>query len=1583
MEFSWTTDVDIVKNSCFEVKCTDELNDLRLGASIKENCQTCFSDWNKCSGHFGHYRLMNIPLVHPLMVSAARKALKTIGTARKIKISQNSLQILKEGEWKVLTYYDIEKDLNDYLEAEESRKMSDFHWLRWAVPISPPCLRPTCYTPERGTSFNDITHRLSSIVRMDKALQQSIDMNPNNKVEHRRYAVRLQLAYTLLFFVPQGARESRELSAIADRFKGKEGRLRQSLMGKRITFSARTVITGDPCLRLTELGVPIEVAEKLTKPVRVAAYNYEYLEGLLAKQQIKYVNRAAMRFNPVFRKVHLKVGDLCHVKLQDGMRVLFNRQPTLWYSSVQCLYVRRMNRKTFSINCEITPAFNADFDGDEMNMFVPQTIEAEGELECLMQSREHLLCGGQGVVQDTALGCYLLSLEDCSMTKNTFFKCLYLVLTELDRDKGLEMHFSLEAASRGPFTGRTLLSCLFGDRIDKEGLVEKGTVVGVLDKGTVKKKLMPLVQEHYGKKELGHFLYLLSRISAEFLRRRGFSVGLSSLESWKTTEGKVDIEEETKEFVETVQTKDEWLLLRLGNLYKSKKALKTKSIFSDDNPMLVLGGEKSGAKGSLLNLIQIRSSLGQQYYKGGLIRMFRNNRILSSEPLQSGKQTQDQQLARRGFISSNFLKGLNPTECMLHAMTSRLSLLDTALKTSETGYASRRLGKSLEDCIVQYDNTLRNGDRVLLFDVEHFKHQDLQPGHALGIIASQSIGQRVMQLTLNSVDWCTDLIVRWHAYNEAPMHGSVGLMIDALMKQNNPSHPDPAEPTTTYLELPEGHAEALTVDESGQVSWKPLLAVTRHPPKNKDGSNMLLKVTTKSGRTVTCTKAKSFLVVENGQVTEISGEDLRVGHRLPVTYTLPPTDTCHLDLRVYLNKKKTLFTSSCVAAHESMVSGRKSWFPPHKATLPYSRSDGCRAALNKFKHLLQAGFVYPKVGHHSAAGIPECIELTRAFGFFIGAYLAEGCLTEHQVHISNNDPEYRKAAAEWPSSLGINHHETLPKHMHKNGGISMSIMFHSSLLVRILRRVCGSGAFEKKVPVCAFSAPKPFVCGLLDAYISGDGSVSKNGAISAGSRSEKLIDNMMLLMHRIGVPSTRMTFAVKEKPNFALYVRLLHAQQFARMVTLTDKGKMKRLLEAKPKNGFRKRAIQYCNDVMLDAVKSIEEVPSSHPFVYDLTVADTKNMVDGSGLGLRDTFHTAGTACLEVSDGVPRMEALINVWSKKLRSNRLLEIGDIDAWTGHQYVRKHGSVMLKELMLQRCKVVRVKEPPPNCSQYALKILLDEIACKKNRLCAWDIEVAIRKTKLYPELIPVSRATAVTLFFQSKLEKIQAKLELIDRLAPQLSQINIRQQSTEMKMSWSQNTLQLKGIALKDAFTTFSSIWHRVCSTDTVEVLEHLGIEACRATLLRELNKVFNDGVREIYLLTLCEWMCWLGKLCPVTRNGILMSNDNAFKNMAFEQTLKTAVRNASNNAVADFSGTSERIIVNNFVKQGTGLCGLVEVPQEILADEVKETVLVAQDDEDDIYGGIAEQSFRPGPKDTSWFFQNYSSISGAGSLWSG
>ena len=364
MQFVWQSDAEIIKKSCFELEQSEDLNDRRLGSSLKDVCLTCQEDWRRCSGHFGHFRFKTIPLLHPLMLSAARKDLKAWGFSEKIKISQNSLQILKATEWKVLTFLDIRSFIEKKQEEDETVCSSNIKWLRWVLPISPPCLRPTCFTPERGTSLNDITHRLSSIIRMSQALDNSLQNNPYNYAEHRRFAVRAQLAYTLLFFLPSGARESRELSSLADRFKGKQGRCRQSLLGKRLTFSARSVITGNPDLHLTELGVPVEIAEKLTKPIRVANYNFEYLTDLLQKSQVKYVERSGMRFNPTYRKISLKISDVCHVKLQDGWPIIFNRQPSLWRSSVQSLYVKRVEDKTFQMNAEITPAFNADCKSD-------------------------------------------------------------------------------------------------------------------------------------------------------------------------------------------------------------------------------------------------------------------------------------------------------------------------------------------------------------------------------------------------------------------------------------------------------------------------------------------------------------------------------------------------------------------------------------------------------------------------------------------------------------------------------------------------------------------------------------------------------------------------------------------------------------------------------------------------------------------------------------------------------------------------------------------------------------------------------------------------------------------------------------------------------------------------------------------------------------------------------------------------------------------------------------------------------------------------------------------------------------------
>lgn len=725
-----------------------------------------------------------------------------------------------------------------------------------------------------------------------------------------------------------------------------------------------------------------------------------------------------------------------------------------------------------------------------MNLYCPQKLDCAGELEVLMNAREHLIEGGQGCVQDTALGCYLLSLENQILKRSVFQKCVLFILRELDRNNELIQHFDM-AVCEGPYTGRILLSCLLGDKINIDGYVTNGKVVSELNRKTVKSKILPMISNEYGNKELANFLFLLSKISSEFLRRKGFSVGISALEPDKQVE-EIKIDKHVHDFINSVQTKDEWLLLRLGNLYKSLKALNTQQIFSDNNPMLLMGAERSGAKGTLLNLMQIRSSLGQQYWKASLIRNFRGNRVLSSEPIKdNGEATQEERLARKGFIFSNFFKGLSPDEAVKHAMTSRLSLLDTALKTSETGYASRRLVKSLEDCIVQYDNTLRNGTNVLFFDCTHFKGNDLVPGHALGVIAAQSIGQRVMQLTLN-------------------------------------------------------------------------------------------------------------------------------------------------------------------------------------------------------------------------------------------------------------------------------------------------------------------------------------------------------------------------------------------------------------------------------------------------------------------------------------TFHTAGTANLEVSQGVPRMESLINVWAKKLEQNTIIEIPNISAWEGHKSVREHDYVLIKELLFKKPKLVRIKNSPPSCSKYGLKLFLDEIVCKKKRICAWDIEQCIRQSSLYPNVIPVGRNKAITCFFQTTNENLEeVKKQLLKDILPVLKQVVVRGGDYQAKTTWCNNMLRIKGMTLAVAFEVFIDKWNTVKTTNMLEAFELLGIEAGREVLYTELNKVFNFGVRKIYLLTLCEYMCWSGFFCPITRNGILKMNDNAFKSMGFEQCLKTAMRNANEKSVSDFSGTTERILINRLIKQGTGICRVIG--EEILTNEVFEQeqpqvqgdVEEAYDDEFDIYGGIS------------------------------
>lgn len=740
LTFSWYSNKEACENSAFELKSSEDINDLHLGSTIDDPCLTCGNGYKDCPGHYGHYTFV-FPLVHPLRTTEAKKKLSKKFPDFKFFVKQNILNVRsKDKPFKCFTAIDV--GIKERLDTEELDK--EFPYLVKHFPVSPPCLRPTCTTVSSKVSVsqNDITHRLGSLIRIDQTLRKALALNANNTEELTRILSRLQLAFTLLFYPPPGVRESRELSCLTDRLRGKDGRMRLSLLGKRVEFSSRSVISGNNYLELDQVGVPNHIANSLTVPEYVCIYNKYFLEDLLRRRKIKVIQRNGRTIDPKYGNHALRIGDVVHRFLMDDDYVLLNRQPSLWASSIQAMRVKRVPEKSrldphsIQLNVEITAGFNADFDGDEMCLYAVQSVEARAEMKYLMSTSEHLLIAGNGVIQDSALGVYILSVTDRPLAKALYFDCIMW----------MKQTFFCSNPFQGSFTSRRLLSILFPEDVHLDGYVHKGVVVGALTKKIVRNKLLP--QLYAKDKQLAlDFLYSLQRITSEFFRRRGFSVGLDSLLPDQPVNLNLN-----KEYTTT----NKWEMSCIGRQLKDEKAREAKKLFKKDNKFIELTSEGSGAKGSLMNILSMKASVGQQYVNGDIIKTYRRsnygNRVLSSD------RFGENNLFVHGYIKGSFLNGLNPKELFLHSISSRINLLDTALKTANSGYASRKIWKNLEDALIQHPTfqggpmTIRCSGKILRFEIleDSLRNRKVCPGFPLGIVLSQTVGQNIMQLTLDT-----------------------------------------------------------------------------------------------------------------------------------------------------------------------------------------------------------------------------------------------------------------------------------------------------------------------------------------------------------------------------------------------------------------------------------------------------------------------------------------------------------------------------------------------------------------------------------------------------------------------------------------------------------------------------------------------------------------------------------------------------------------------------------------------------------------------------------------------------------------
>lgn len=410
--------------------------------------------------------------------------------------------------------------------------------------------------------------------------------------------------------------------------------------------------------------------------------------------------------------------------------------------------------------------------------------------------------------------------------------------------------------------------------------------------------------------------------------------------------------------------------------------------------------------------------------------------------------------AAKGFVSNSFFTGLTATEFFFHTMGGREGLVDTAVKSV-------------------------TGDTPIV----------------------------VME-------------------NGVPKYVPIGDWIDAHLKNAHPSEVEHYEERDMELLRLKHVAHIPTSDLQGNVSWGQITAITRHDPGKE-----LYEIKTEGGRKVIVTESKSLLIWNDkaGSFERMNTPDVKVGHCVPVSMKLasPPSYLKAIDTSKYLSKSTYLYGSEFHIAKQAMeaaMTGREhiqsGWWESSNGTtftLPYpSKARFARTLVRLNAENIQKGFVYPYSAKHEGSCVPEQFEMTKENGIFLGLYLAEGNsdIKRGHVQITNNDVEIREFVKEWFKKHNMTYSEEIKKN--HIGGTSSCVRGFSCTMAAFLHALVGDNARTKFVPSEAFVAPEEFVEGLLNGYISGDGSVGANN-IEAGSASYRLIEGITMLLSRFGI----------------------------------------------------------------------------------------------------------------------------------------------------------------------------------------------------------------------------------------------------------------------------------------------------------------------------------------------------------------------------------------------------------------------------------------------------------------------------------
>ncbi|USZ69370.1 DNA-directed RNA polymerase subunit A' [Halorussus salilacus] len=639
------------------------------------------------------------------------------------------------------------------INSERSRP----EWMILTVlPVPPVTARPSITLDNGQRSEDDLTHKLVDIIRINQRFMENREAGAPQLIiedlwELLQYHVTTFMDNEISGTPPARHRSGRPLKTLSQRLKGKEGRFRGSLSGKRVNFSARTVISPDPTLSLNEVGVPERVAREMTQTMNVTERNVEDARRYVANGPeghpgANYVKRPDGRRLKVTEKnceelaTKVEAGWEVNRHMVDGDIVIFNRQPSLHRMSIMAHEVVVMPYKTFRLNTVVCPPYNADFDGDEMNMHALQNEEARAEARVLMRVQEQILSPrfGEniiGAIQDHISGTYLLTNENPHFNETQALDLLRATrIDELPEPSGHD-----DDDSEPYWTGRDIFSELLPENMNLEftGTVGDDVIIedGQLVEGTIAEDevgefggdIVDTICKVYGNTRARIFINEVAALAMRSIMHFGFSIGIDDESIPAEAQNRIDeaidnAYDRVEELIETYQngdleslpgrTVDETLEMKimqtLGKARDSAGDI-AEDHFADDNPAVVMA--ESGARGSMLNLTQMAGCVGQQAVRGERINRGYEDRTLSHY------KPDDLSAEAHGFVEHSYTGGLNPREFFFHAMGGREGLVDTAVRTSKSGYLQRRLINALSELETQYDGTVRDtSDTIVQFE---------------------------------------------------------------------------------------------------------------------------------------------------------------------------------------------------------------------------------------------------------------------------------------------------------------------------------------------------------------------------------------------------------------------------------------------------------------------------------------------------------------------------------------------------------------------------------------------------------------------------------------------------------------------------------------------------------------------------------------------------------------------------------------------------------------------------------------------------------------------------------------------------